>query len=206
MSGKTYQFKIVLLGEGCVGKTSLMLRYIENRFNDKHLSTVQAAFLRKKIAIGNNMVELAIWDTAGQERYHALSPIYYRGSNGAFLVYDITDEDSFQRIKIWVKELRKVLADEVVICIVGNKIDLEKDRHVSQEEAEEYAKSVGATHVNTSAKLNRGVTELFLEISKKMMEKFDKDNTNGDRQKQRPLIRVENDSDEQVQAKSGGCC
>lgn len=75
-----------------------MLRYINDQFNDKHLSTIQAAFMKKKLRIGSNSVELAIWDTAGQEKYHALSPIYYRGSNGAFLVYDITDVDSFQRV------------------------------------------------------------------------------------------------------------
>ena len=126
MSGKNYSFKVVLLGEGCVGKinslknliskrgilkkyffylkqnkkgkTSLMLRYINDQFNDKHLSTIQAAFMKKKLRIGGNSVELSIWDTAGQEKYHALSPIYYRGSNGAFLVYDITDTDSFQRV------------------------------------------------------------------------------------------------------------
>ncbi len=78
-----------------------MLRFINDQFNDKHLSTVQAAFMKKKLRIGNNSVELAIWDTAGQERYHALSPIYYRGSNGAFLVYDITDTESFARV-IWL--------------------------------------------------------------------------------------------------------
>ena len=75
-----------------------MIRYINDQFNDKHLTTLQAAFMKKKLRIGSNSVELAIWDTAGQERYHALSPIYYRGSNGAFLVYDITDVDSFQRV------------------------------------------------------------------------------------------------------------
>ncbi len=79
-----------------------MLRFINDQFNDKHLSTVQAAFMKKKLRIGNNSVELAIWDTAGQERYHALSPIYYRGSNGAFLVYDITDTDSFQRVDFFL--------------------------------------------------------------------------------------------------------
>jgi Ras-related protein Rab-21 len=75
-----------------------MLRFINEQFNDKHISTVQAAFMKKKIKIGSMSIELAIWDTAGQERYHALSPIYYRGSQGAFLVYDITDIDSFQRV------------------------------------------------------------------------------------------------------------
>lgn len=81
-------------------------------------------------------MNLAIWDTAGQEKFHALGPIYYRQSNGAVLVYDITDEDSFQKVKSWVKELKKMLGTDICLVIVGNKTDLEKDRNVSLEEAE----------------------------------------------------------------------
>lgn len=217
MSVKSYQFKIVLLGEGCVGKTSLMLRYIEDKFNDKHLSTIQAAFLKKKIKIGNNQVELSIWDTAGQERYHALSPIYYRGSNGAFLVYDITDTDSFQRIKNWVRELKASLGNDCVICIVGNKCDLEKNRNVSLNEAQEYANSVGAQHFSTSAKLNQGIDELFLDITKKMIQKFDTNQTNSSNagsnksssRQGRSNIQVVDDESEQQQATNtnkSGCC
>ncbi|NXX25886.1 RAB21 protein, partial [Nicator chloris] len=117
--GRSFSFKVVLLGEGCVGKTSLVLRYCENKFNDKHITTLQASFLTKKLNIGGKRVNLAIWDTAGQERFHALGPIYYRDSNGAILVYDITDEDSFQKVKNWVKELRKMLGNEICLCIVG---------------------------------------------------------------------------------------
>lgn len=122
-------FKVVLLGEGCVGKTSLVLRYTEDKFNDKHVSTLQvwrrsiikndnlycilrpiqqfrncylyflqASFVKKKLNLNGRRINLAIWDTAGQERFHALGPIYYRMSNGAILVYDITDEDSFQKV------------------------------------------------------------------------------------------------------------
>lgn len=86
--------------------------------------------------IDGKRVNLAIWDTAGQEKFHALGPIYYRSSNGAVLVYDITDEDSFQKVKSWVKELRKMLGNDISLVIVGNKTDREKDRHVSLEEAE----------------------------------------------------------------------
>jgi len=209
--GKSYQFKVVLLGEGCVGKTSLMLRFINDQFNDKHISTVQAAFMKKKLRIGNNSVELAIWDTAGQERYHALSPIYYRGSNGAFLVYDITDIDSFQRIKNWVKELRTALGNDVVLCIVGNKSDLEKSRNVSIQDAEEYAASVGAEHFSTSAKLNKGVTELFLDISQKMVQKFEQlstvnsNSSSSTGSNKRSAVRVVDDSEQPETVKSS-CC
>lgn len=178
VAGK-YQFKIVLLGEGCVGKTSLVLRYCQDKFNDKHLTTLQASYLTKKLNIDGKRVGLSIWDTAGQERFHALGPIYYRDSNGAILVYDITDEDSFQKVKNWVKELRKILGDDISLCIVGNKIDLEKDRNVDGAEAEAYAKSVGAKHLLSSAKLNKGVDELFLELAKAMVAADDASASNG---------------------------
>ncbi|XP_046688272.1 LOW QUALITY PROTEIN: ras-related protein Rab-21-like [Homalodisca vitripennis] len=98
-SANNFSFKVVLLGEGCVGKTSVVLRYVEDKFNDRHITTLQASFLNKKLNILGKRVNLAIWDTAGQERFHALGPIYYRMSNGAILVYDITDEDSFQKVR-----------------------------------------------------------------------------------------------------------
>lgn len=86
--------------------------------------------------IEGSRVNLSIWDTAGQEKFHALGPIYYRSSNGAVLVYDITDQDSFQKVKNWVKELRKMLGTDICLVIVGNKSDLEKDRTVELSEAE----------------------------------------------------------------------
>jgi len=167
--GDSRNFKVVLLGEGCVGKTSLMLRYVQNQFNDKHLTTIQASFLSKKLTVDGVRVNLAIWDTAGQEKFHALGPIYYRDSNGAILVYDITDRDSFDRVQNWVKELRKMLGEGIVLVIAGNKCDLERQRVVTLEEAEAYAKTVGAQHFSTSAKLSKGVSELFLELTKQLL-------------------------------------
>ncbi|XP_028032996.1 ras-related protein Rab-21-like [Bombyx mandarina] len=170
-TGGARNFKVVLLGDGCVGKTSLLLRYIEDKFNEKHLTTLQATFLNKRLNINGNRVNLSIWDTAGQEKFHALGPIYYRNSNGAILVYDITDEDSFRKVKNWVKELKKMLGSDINLVIAGNKIDLEHERTVSLEEAESYAKLVGAKHYYTSAKLNQGVEELFLDLTREMLER-----------------------------------
>nr|XP_009667916.1 PREDICTED: ras-related protein Rab-21 [Struthio camelus australis] len=194
---------------GCVGKTSLVLRYCENKFNDKHITTLQASFLTKKLNIGGKRVNLAIWDTAGQERFHALGPIYYRDSNGAILVYDITDEDSFQKVKNWVKELRKMLGNEICLCIVGNKIDLEKERHVSVQEAETYAESVGAKHYHTSAKQNKGIEELFLDLCKRMIETAQVDERargNGSSQSGTARRGVQIIDDEPQVQSSGGCC
>lgn len=86
--------------------------------------------------VDGRRVTLSIWDTAGQERFHALGPIYYRDSHAGLLVYDITDEDSFEKVQNWVKELRKVRGNDVLLCLIGNKIDLEKERHVTVETAD----------------------------------------------------------------------
>ena len=104
-------------------------------------------------------------DTAGQERFRALGPIYYRDANGAVLVFDIIDQDSFAKVQSWVKELRAMLDRDVPIMIVGNKVDLERNRKVKEEEARAYAETVGATYMETSVKLNRNVNETFLKIA-----------------------------------------
>lgn len=129
------RFKVVLLGEGRVGKTSILLRYTKGEYSDRQVSTLQASYLDKRVLIGNSTVQLSIWDTAGQERFHALGPIYYRDAAGALLVYDITDAESFNKVKNWVKELRKIVGNDIIIVIAGNKIDLEKNRNVDENEA-----------------------------------------------------------------------
>eukprot|EP01099_Mayorella_cantabrigiensis_P004901 TRINITY_DN3776_c0_g1_i1.p1 TRINITY_DN3776_c0_g1~~TRINITY_DN3776_c0_g1_i1.p1 ORF type:complete len:225 (-),score=46.88 TRINITY_DN3776_c0_g1_i1:234-908(-) len=165
----SFTFKIVLLGESAVGKSSIILRYVQGTFNPEHVTTIQASFLTKKLNIDGTRLVLNIWDTAGQERYHGLGPLYYREANGAVLVYDITDQDTFVKVKNWVKELRRMLGQDIILALVGNKSDLERLRVVNNEEAESYSASVGAQHFLSSAKLNRGVNELFLDIATRMM-------------------------------------
>jgi len=202
-SVKAFSFKVVLLGEGCVGKTSLILRYVEDKFNDKHESTLQASFTQKKINVDGRRITLAIWDTAGQEKFHALGPIYYRHSNGAILVYDITDKQSFEKVKIWVKELKKMLGNEISLTICGNKSDL-RERNVEPEEAENYATLVGAKHFYTSAKLNHNIEQVFLELIERMVA------ANSGAEKKAPTRRnvvvVEQESPPSSPQSKVGCC
>ena len=170
MSSSSSRFKVVLLGEGRVGKTSILLRFIKGEYNDRQVSTLQASYLDKKIPVSGGTAHLSVWDTAGQERFHALGPIYYRDADGALLVYDITDAESFNRIKKWVKELRKIVGSDISLSIAGNKVDLEKNRAVDEAEAVAYAASVGATHFHTSAKANKGLDDVFTDLSKRMMD------------------------------------
>jgi Ras-related protein Rab-21 len=131
------RFKVVLLGEGRVGKTSILLRYTKGEYNDRQVSTLQASYLDKSVSVGGSTAQLSVWDTAGQERFHALGPIYYRDADGALLVYDITDSESFNKVRKWVKELRKIVGSDIIIAIAGNKIDMEKSRSVKESEAVE---------------------------------------------------------------------
>lgn len=200
------RFKIVLLGEGRVGKTSILLRYIRGEYSDNQISTLQASYLDKKITVSGANVQLSVWDTAGQERFHALGPIYYRDANGALLVYDITDAESFVKVKKWVKELRKIVGNDIAIAIAGNKIDLEKNRHVNKQEALDYAKSVGAAHFDTSAKSNKGLDEVFIDLSTKLLSKNKSKGgaTGGGGGGKNKLVII--DDAPAAKSSSGGCC
>jgi len=113
-------------------------------------------------------VKFEIWDTAGQERYRSLAPMYYRGAAAAIVVYDITNKDSFNGAKSWVKELQRRGDPNVIIALAGNKADLESRRKVEFEEANSYAEENGIFHIETSAKNANNVKELFVEIAKKL--------------------------------------
>eukprot|EP00736_Rhodelphis_marinus_P001572 Rmarinus@m.2488 len=165
---KTYQFKLVLLGDSNVGKSSLVLRFVRGQFFEYQESTIGAAFLTQTVALDDYTVKFEIWDTAGQERYHSLAPMYYRGAAAAVVVYDITNHDSFERAKNWVRELQRQGSPNVVIALAGNKCDLEAKRKVDPEEAQTYADDNGIMFMETSAKTAHNVNDLFVLIARKL--------------------------------------
>lgn len=165
---------IVVLGESRVGKTSIMLRYCKNVFDEGQISTTDASSLEKTLKVEDTNVKLFIWDTAGQEEYHALNQVYYRDAVAAILVYDITDRDSFDKVQTWVEELRLYLPKDTPIAIAGNKCDL-SNRQIDQEEVESYAKSINGAHFDTSAKTGKGIEEIFTEITKAVLRKNKRD-------------------------------
>ena len=114
--------KVVVLGERGVGKTCLVLRYIEGAFSAETSSTVGAFFLTKKLTVAQRKVKLQIWDTAGQERFRSMAPMYYRGAQAAVLVFDITSEKSFQNVRDWVDELQRNCSESLVLAIAANKV------------------------------------------------------------------------------------
>jgi len=168
MSG--YPVKLVLLGESNVGKSSLVLRFVQNKFLERTEGTIGAAFLTKSLSLDENTtIRFEIWDTAGQERYHSLAPMYYRGAPAAIVVYDIGSLSSFEKGKSWVSELRTAGDSKITIAFVGNKSDLsDKDRQVPTATGQEYAKENDLLFLESSAKDNVNVSEIFQTIAQNL--------------------------------------
>lgn len=158
--------KLVLLGEAAVGKSSLVLRFVSNEFQENKEPTIGAAFLTQKCTVGDRTIKYEIWDTAGQERFASLAPMYYRNAQAAVVVYDITKPSSFIRARHWIKELKDQSPEGIVIALVGNKLDLEDERKVEASEVEEEARSQGLMFFQTSAKTGEGVLDVFEGIGK----------------------------------------
>lgn len=183
--------KLVLLGEAAVGKSSLVLRFVNNDFQENKEPTIGAAFLTQKCNLPTRTIKFEIWDTAGQERFASLAPMYYRNAQAALVVYDLTKPTSLIKAKHWVAELQRQASPGIVIALVGNKLDLTSDsagsaevsgdgddnaedsgdaRKISTEEAKTYAEEEGLLFFETSAKTGHNVTEVFTAIANAIPE------------------------------------
>ena len=169
----TPKYKLIFLGDQNVGKSSILNRFLNDTFVEEYQATIGLDFQSKNVQIDNQDVHLLLYDTAGQEKFRSLIPMYTRDANIILLVYDITNKESFENLYAWIKDLTNININEVIICIVGNKIDLNEKREVSNEEGQKYAQEHDFIFQEVSAKTGEGFSELFYKsLFEKIRTKF----------------------------------
>ena len=171
---KKYEIKIVLLGEAAVGKSSLVLRFCNDKFEDKYKVTIGGAYSVKNVKLKNgDSLKLHIWDTGGQEKFRAVANLYYKDSVAAILVYDVTNSKSFESLDFWIKELNQNVGnDNFIFAMAGNKCDLPlEDKKISSNQAKNFCKENNIQVFNeTSAKNGFGVKDLFNSLAQKVYD------------------------------------
>lgn len=170
--------KMVLLGDAAVGKSSIVLRLTKNSFSEYGESTIGAAYVTTTVETENAQVKMEVWDTAGQERYGGLTQMFYRGAAAALVVYDITSRSTFERAKRWVQEVQEQPQQQTLIILVGNKVDMESMRQVPRAQAEAYAQSREVLHMESSAKANMNIHEIFQTLADQLSKQGNRGNTN----------------------------
>ncbi|MHA1985823.1 MAG: Rab family GTPase [Promethearchaeota archaeon] len=176
---REFVFKIVILGNAAVGKTSLINQFVENAFREDYKPTLGANIVRKDVDIDgedvNTKIRLIMWDLAGQEKYSVIRSMYFQGCEGALLVYDVTRYNTFDSIKSkWLRDFKKYIRKEGVYILIGNKTDLSDQRVVPTEKGKDLAENIQASHfIETSAKMGENIEEAFLLLVKQILSNHD---------------------------------
>ena len=173
-SSKT--FKILTIGESGVGKTCILRRFVENKFLKNHLATIGIDFKTKTLNINNQEIKLKIWDTAGQERFRNITTQYYKGADGIVLIYDVTDDASYEKIRDWMEQiLSNTKREDIGLVLLGNKCDMEP-RAVTEEQGNKMAEELKVSYFETSALTGQGINEAFNELTRDIMKRKGVDN------------------------------
>ncbi|CAD8205617.1 unnamed protein product [Paramecium pentaurelia] len=174
-----YFFKLVIVGNAGVGKSSLLRRYSDDKFTDSYLSTIGVEFRFKTLEFDGHKVKLQIWDTAGQEKFRTITNAYYKGADGIIMVYDISSTESFEDIdKFWINQVESYAEKNVELLLLGNKSDVE-DKDVTTQKAQDYAASNRMAHMEVSAKTADQVSKAFISMVKTMIAKKDSQRQKG---------------------------
>ena len=186
-------YKIIIIGDAAVGKSNILSRYIKNEFSENQKSTVGVELGIKYIKIKGINTKIQIWDTAGQERYRSITSSYYRGSHGCFIVYDITNETSFENVERWYEHVQKEAGKDIPIILVGNECDLENERKISNEKGQDKAKNLNCPFFETSALSGVNIAEIFDDLANNIYEK-----TGGNKSDEDIDIEFENDNNKAI--------
>jgi len=171
MSKKEAKYKILILGDSKVGKSCFLTRYADKTFQEDYLSTIGMDYKIKNYELENgDIIKLYIWDTAGQDRFRSITSNYYKGADGIILIYDITKQETFNNVRNWITSIKEEAPAKVVLILVGNKVDDEKNRAVPQSEGEKIADEYNLPFLECSAKSDINVTETFDVLIKKIVE------------------------------------
>ncbi|XP_064388540.1 ras-related protein Rab-8A-like [Halichondria panicea] len=203
---KTYDFlfKLLLIGDSGVGKTCILVRFSEDAFNSTFISTIGIDFKIRTVEIEGKKIKLQIWDTAGQERFRTITTAYYRGAMGIMLVYDVTNERTFENIRNWIRNIEENASADVEKMILGNKCDLQESRVVSQERGRVLAEEHGVKFMETSAKSGLNVESAFLALAKDIKNKMDRKSVTDQQPAYSSGVRVGDSAEKE--GKKGGCC
>lgn len=163
-------FKLVIIGDSAVGKSSLLLRFSDDKFSDNYISTIGVDFKFKTLHVDDAVVKLQIWDTAGQERFKTITSTYYRGADAAIIVFDRTKKETFMHLSYWIDEVSR-FSDDILKLLVGNKTDETEQIEVSDELASEFTQQVGLRYVETSALTAQSVQFVFESISRELIKR-----------------------------------
>ena len=171
-SKKKFEARIITLGDSAVGKTSLILRYSDNYFSSLYLSTAGIDSKIKIIKLENGVdIRVVLTDTAGQERYRNIASNYIKKADGILLVYNITDKDTFEGVKVWIKSIKEESGDSRPIILLGNKSDLNDKRMIKKEVGEDFAENEGIKFYETSCKTGENVEKAINDLVKQIYEK-----------------------------------
>jgi len=173
--GYDYLFKLLLIGDTAVGKSSLLLRFTEDTFNPSFISTIGIDFKVKTVDIDGKRVKLQVWDTAGQERFRTITTAYYRTAQGIILTYDVTNAESFGNLKMWAKAIDQHAAKSVNRILVGNKCDLADKRVIETSKGQELAAEFGIKFFETSAKNSIQVDDAFMSLARDIKKRVDQE-------------------------------
>ena len=174
-----YIFKIVLIGDTCVGKSCILVRFSDDIFNDSYVTTIGVDFRFKTMVVNNKVAKIQIWDTAGQERYRSITTAYYRGAAAIIICCDCTNKESFNNINNWIEEIGKYTdKDSVDKIVLMNKCDLVEERCIDKNEINKFEKESGIKVLEVSAKTGEGIDKAFEYVIAKLIDKNEKTNNN----------------------------